>query len=697
MKKLTLLLVGTLLISACLVHAQSWFFNWDGTTDITCVPTSDGNNAFFQGAAANSSFYWEVVDNGSGGKAFRQVVTSGTGFRWYGMGSRPEFYRGPCTAFAMENLRPDRNAFTIAFRIKAESCSATGSVRFFNCEFETTVPSPWWTGTPQEWASTGGSYGPFLGFRVEFALRKGSGDDVWLYDNRQGKDIYQLKANGQPAQWRTVWATCELPVYPYANPYSRYRIWIDGTEVAWDDRDRNGWSDCEVGWTPTSGRNGTYALDYVCYTYGAYAPGSIPIPAERLVAPTNSIAAVKTLADGTPCELTNKVVMGIFTNSYGVRFYYVGETNGMDGIKVVHNTGKSPVNTGGSPVTLAVGDVVSVKGGLGSAEGEKQVSAHDLVRASTGTFAAVPLTVSVADLMQSYNSALYANTPAQLLALPETGLVSSRTTNAITDSGKSWAANQWKNATVFLPGTANHTNLYYYVISNSVNTLTIAHRALRRDFTNQPNLVMDGVQAGDSYEFVGGQPGGARLDGRHVRLIGTVTAVNAAAKSFDIGDGTALGETRTLQDIWDCINYAGAWAPPVGLRVKWTGTMPAVGTRISVTGFAGADRFKHQVATKVDPNNSDRDEVKVDKTYPVLSARSFVAFTDPLITSAGMTPTGFVANVAVIAGEPYRIRASADFQNWEDLTNFVATSTTFPFCDPAALTQPRRYYRAVSP
>jgi hypothetical protein len=344
-----------------------------------------------------------------------------------------------------------------------------------------------------------------------------------------------------------------------------------------------------------------------------------------------------------------------------------------------------------------VGDLVSVKGGLGSAEGEKQVSAHDLVRASTGTFTAVPLTVTVADLVQSYNSALYAHTPAQLLAVPETGLVSSLTTNTVTDSTKSWAVNQWKNATVFLPGTANHTTLYYYVISNSVNTLTIAHRAIRLDFNNQPNLVTDGVQAGDTYEFVGGQPSGARLDGRHVRLTGTVTAVNAAAKYFDISDGSALEEDRTLQDIWDRISYAGAWTPPAGLRVKWSGAMPSVGARLSLKGFASADRFKYQVATKVDPNNSDRDEVKVDKVYPLLAARSFVPFADPLITSAGMTPTGFVANVVVIPGEPYRIRASADLQSWEDVTNFIATSTNWLFRDPAALTQHRRYYRAVSP
>jgi hypothetical protein len=74
-----------------------------------------------------------------------------------------------------------------------------------------------------------------------------------------------------------------------------------------------------------------------------------------------------------------------------------------------------------------------------------------------------------------------------------------------------------------------------------------------------------------------------------------------------------------------------------------------------------------------------------------------LAFTDPLITSAGLTATGFVANVAVITHEPYRIRASTDLQNWEDQTNFVAVSSNYLFIDPAALTLPMRYYCAVSP
>lgn len=55
------------------------------------------------------------------------------------------------------------------------------------------------------------------------------------------------------------------------------------------------------------------------------------------------------------------------------------------------------------------------------------------------------------------------------------------------------------------------------------------------------------------------------------------------------------------------------------------------------------------------------------------------------------------AILAVIAGEPYRISASTNLQNWKEVTSFVAASTNRLFIDPAALNQPRRFYRAGSP
>ena len=46
--------------------------------------------------------------------------------------------------------------------------------------------------------------------------------------------------------------------------------------------------------------------------------------------------------------------------------------------------------------------------------------------------------------------------------------------------------------------------------------------------------------------------------------------------------------------------------------------------------------------------------MKIRTTLLNTSILGVLAFTDPLITSAGLTATGFVANVAVIVGEPYR-------------------------------------------
>ncbi|MCX6913690.1 MAG: hypothetical protein NT167_11680, partial [Verrucomicrobia bacterium] len=662
MKRFFLLLTGTLLASAFVAPSQSWFFNWDGTADITCAPTTEGNNAYFQGAAANSSFYWEIVDNGAGGKAWREVVTGATGYRCYGYGSRPELYRGPCDTFGMENFRSDHNAFTFAFRVKAENCTSTSNVRFWNCEFETTVPDPFWPT----------SYDPFYTFRVEFSLRKdSSSSDIWLTDFRSGQDLVKLKV-GTTTNWHTVWGTCELPPYPYATSNSVYRLWIDGAEVAWNDRDKGGWSDSEFGFTPTSGANATLALDYLCYTYGAYQPGAIAIPSERTLAPTNGITGLKGYADATPVSLTNKVVAFIGTDSISMKYYYISEPDGSDGIKVRHQTGQSPKNAGGSAVTLAVGDIVSVKGGLSSAECEKQISAYEIVRASTGSSLAYPGTVSATDVAKSYNLALLTDQPAQLLVAAENGTVTSIiSTNKIVSSGKAWSINQWKNMTAFLPGTAFHPDLYYNIVSNSTDTLTISHRTIRTDFNVCPNIVTDGVKVADQFRFVGGQVTGPRLDGKRVRTTGAVIAVNSSQGYFDIDDGTVPAEMNTLQDIWDTMNYGSSWTAPDGLRVSWAGTMPTVGSQVALEGCVGAARKKLQVSTTI--NSSPRDEVKIDKTYPLILADGWVPFTDPpaafAVTGGGAYCSGGSGVAVGLSGS----ETGVNYQLYRDGTTAVGS------------------------
>jgi len=122
--------------------------------------------------------------------------------------------------------------------------------------------------------------------------------------------------------------------------------------------------------------------------------------------------------------------------------------------------------------------------------------------------------------------------------------------------------------------------------------------------------------------------------------------------------------------------------------------MPSVGSQVALKGCVGAARKKLQVSTTI--NGSPRDEVKIDKTYPLILADGWVPLVQPVWTPVGLTSTGYVANISVTVGEPYRLRASSDLQAWEDLTNFVAASANYLFVDPGATTQPRRFYRALS-
>ncbi len=625
----------TLVVSmAAGADAQQWFFAWDGTTDLACTPTMEGSNAFFQSNAPLPDCYWEIVDNGSGGKALKTTDDNpaNSAIRWKGMGSRPEFYRGPCTTFAMENFHPDHNAFTLAFRIKADSYTPETSApykikRVYNCEFETTTPNPFYVPGSSDHGN------PYYTYRVEFGLQKDASGNIWLVDFRYGDNnangewndggtirnnrIVRLKQGSSPSQWHTVWAMVQMPP-GLTQGNSIYRCWADGSEVYWHDRDKGGWSDCEIGWDGEDQRAVVY-FDYLCYNYGAYTPGQVAIPAERATAATNSITTIKSTADGTPCELTGKVVAGIFNNArLGTRIYYITEPDGSDGIRVQHNTGTSPHTAGGSAVTLAIGDTVSIKGGIGSAECEKQIFAHDITFVAAGTSPAVPAWVTGADLTKSFHAALYADVPAQLLATAETGVVTGVAATVIADTGKTWAINQWRNMTVRVPATAWHPDLYYYVVANSGNTLTLAHRTIR---FNPPDIVADGVRVGDAYEFVGGRPTGPRLDGRVVRTAGTVTAVNPAAGYFDINDGGGSGDTFTLQDIWDTINYGSAFTPPNGIRVYAAAPYPSLGDYVAAVGCAGAARFKHQVSTTI--NGSARDEVKIDKVMPVVLGQTW--------------------------------------------------------------------------
>ena len=62
-----------------------------------------------------------------------------------------------------------------------------------------------------------------------------------------------------------------------------------------------------------------------------------------------------------------------------------------------------------------------------------------------------------------------------------------------------------------------------------------------------------------------------------------------------------------------------------------------------------------------------------------------------------LTSNGLSFNLQISRGLNGRIQTSTNLLTWTTLTNFVGTSSTLDFTDPAATNLDRRFYRAVIP
>ena len=626
------LLIGT----AC--QSQSWYWAYDGTSDFICTPTSEGSNPLWLRPTDIPSYangiYWEITDNALGGRALRIVDQSTSRMlRWQGAGSRPEHYRGVCNAYAHDNFRSDHNAVTVTMRFKVEDFikASEDTRRFFNFEFETTVPKP----SPTTDHTT-------YEFRFEpTGCWKDTSGNLWLRDLRSGETFVILKpAAGQP-KWIKLWATMKLPNQPYVDNNCIYDMWIDQEDgqgwksYAWQDRDKGGWSDVELG-SLGDGEKGNVNIDYLCWTYGAYAPGTIPIPAESNPNnppnpfpgfDKNKIAHIRTQPDGYAVELSDKVVTGVFTDPVsGLKFYYVEELDRTVGIKVSHPTGKSPVTAGGTPVALAVGDRVYVLGGLSSASCERQVVAHYIQRLSTGGDTPDPVGLTNRDLRRSLNSALVSHAAPQNLYAPEMGSITGLATtilpwivnpaqtavvcSRVTDASKNWTPNQWRGKTLTIPAQGSHGDLYYYIVANTQNTLTLTMPS----FLVSLNIAAapHNVAVGQTYLLPGTRDVAMRVDGMRVTAWGRVSSVDVTGRTFYIDDGTNNKDCKTLQDIMIPYNAAtdsviySLYYPPDGIRVRLeSGTMPNNGDYVSVTGCAGV--YQHRFTISATVGGSVRD------------------------------------------------------------------------------------------
>jgi len=645
--KVLLLVVAALAVagSAC-AGISDWYWAWDGTSVFDCCPSQDGQACYWlrYTDTPTPNCFWEIVDNGSGGKAMRVYdMDTNLMLRWQGAGTRPEHYRGPCDAYAMDNFHPDYKAFTLAMRFRVDEFlyNSGGETcrRFLNFEFETTTPKP----SPTTNHTT-------YQFRFEGAAvyrdNINSSGNLWLRDYRTNETFCMIKPAGGPARWIKMWAVGTLPNPPYVNNNAIYRMWIDTTgdpvsdnyvEYTWSDRDKGGWSDVELGSLGDSHR-GDMLIDYICYSMGAHYPGGgLAVPSEKSpetpLKPIdgfdkNKLGHVKLQPAGYPVDVSGLVVTGVFTHkNYGTPVYFVQDPDSGDiGVKVNYFTGKPAVDTAGDAVAIQVGDRVAVNGGICLADCEKQIAAHKVVRLGSGAVDG-PMLVSNKTIVDSHKTSLRATDPDQALKTSVVGTVSSNPTQYIrsgydkyessfTDTTKSWAVDQWRHKTVYFP----YNNLYYWVRTNTSNTIVCSHRA--GPGLKDCRMYTDGVRKDDPYVFVGDDTDAPRVDGMFVTVFGKVTYVDATNKILYIDDGAGNAQSFTLQDQVDKAAIP-LWNPPTGIRVSLWGTsvtMPEVGKTVSVTGCTGNYKY---IYSEFDAS-LNRDEIRIAKAMPIVWGQTLV-------------------------------------------------------------------------
>ena len=658
-------------LSITTVYADDWYWSWSGDMDIACAPSAEGycthEHQYNVTRSQADNLYWEIVDipqtvTGQT-RALRIIDNNGSKrLLWLGAGSRPDHHRGPCQSFAHENFRSDHNAVTLTMRFKVEDFPVvTGGSdhrRFYNFEFETLHRKPF----PSVLNETTYQFR----FEAGSVYRDNSGN-LWLRDYREigaekVKDFFcMLKPAGGTAKWVKIWAVMRLPEPMDVDNNCIYEMWIDEEGGAgwddsfnWTDRDKGGWSDVEYGSLGNT-EKGTMQFDYICYAYGAYGPGAIAIPAEKNPAVAinpvvgfdkNNLNHIRQQPDGYPVDITaNKVVTGIFTNSLNsMKFYYISEADGSGGIRVDHMTGKSVLDTGGNPVTLAVGNTVQLKGGLRSTASEKTIQAYSITRTSTATTRPAAMECDDYKIERSFRTQLNQFVPRQTLASADSGSITAIQNNLlrpwvdplstwdiikhskITVAGKSWTPDQWRGKTLLIPAQGSHPDLYYTVLANSADTITLT----RPNFWTSINVSNDGVAVGQTCMFIHDPYSGSdRCDGRYIDTYGYVTSADAANKVFYINNGADVDPFETAQDIMipynsvmqDVPSYT-LWQQPNGIRVSsqdGTGSVPGVGQYVRVRGCLGAFNYRLYIqSTFQPPTERVINEIKQSNVMPVV-------------------------------------------------------------------------------
>lgn len=146
---------------------------------------------------------------------------------------------------------------------------------------------------------------------------------------------------------------------------SRHQVWLDGQLIidAYNGEKLAGGFVTLIRW------NAMARYDNFAAVFGGLLPDSI-----KPAVPVESVVEAKTQDDGTLVEMANPVVVGVFDG-----FFYVEDADRTSGIKIVGSQ------------SVSVGDVVTVKGELGTADNERYITADSVQVTGTGQVKALGL------------------------------------------------------------------------------------------------------------------------------------------------------------------------------------------------------------------------------------------------------------------------------------------------------------------
>ncbi len=378
-------LIAVLFMALCAEgFCADWFLFMDGCTNPATTGSLAGWNAMLatQGGGSDPKFanwnygnYFDIVPNGSGGKAVRFSVdgTRGNGLEFNvvtkaGEGQEVLQLGCGCTSPGILSKVPGVNSITKAIRFRVISSNLVPGgpgVRFLRGQgvFDRTR----FDGNRYQWRVAYEIFKDFDGYHY-----------IRGYQNILGNVPFDKLPNTRvdDGNFHTFWIRADAG--NGSDNETKYKVWLDGYSTQSSPYEfvgtRGGEAYAAWGWRDSNHPAITYEVDWYGIALEGVDYGGIAIPPDKSTVSASSVIQVRNQTPGTPVEFTG-VVSNIAENTYDAgnalhtdRMYYVSDGTGT--VRVIQENGLQPIN---GPV--ATGNLVKVTGGVYHRNCEITVSA----------------------------------------------------------------------------------------------------------------------------------------------------------------------------------------------------------------------------------------------------------------------------------------------------------------------------------